>query len=86
MNTAMKDRGGFERFSLLGGPLYRLGCRFGLVRGGTNTTAIGLALGGGLWTVPIQTCSFHGFLLGMNSRPVSLPVDAVARADHDWLT
>jgi hypothetical protein len=38
-------------FSLLGGPLHRLGCRLGLVRGGTNTVALGLALGVFLWTV-----------------------------------
>ncbi|MEK6263146.1 MAG: BamA/TamA family outer membrane protein [Planctomycetota bacterium] len=34
-----------EGFSLLGGPLHRLGCRLGLVLGGTNTIALGLALG-----------------------------------------
>jgi hypothetical protein len=40
-----------EDFSLLGGPLYRLGCRLGLVRGGTNTVALGLVLGAFLWIV-----------------------------------
>lgn len=30
-----------ENFSLPGGPLYRLGCRLGLVRAGTNTTPMG---------------------------------------------
>src|ERR1022692_4946351 len=35
-----------EDFSLLGGPLHRLGRRVGLVRG-TNTVALGLALGVG---------------------------------------
>ncbi len=38
-------------FSLLGGPLHRLGSRLGLVRGGTNTIALGLALAAFLWTV-----------------------------------
>jgi len=41
----MEEPGRFERFSLLGGPLHGLGCRLGLVRGGTNTVALGLALG-----------------------------------------
>ena len=36
-------------FSLFGGPLHRLGLRLGLVRGGTNTVPLGLALGGGVW-------------------------------------
>lgn len=40
-----------ETFSLLGGPLHRLGCRLGLVRGGTNTVALGVALGAFLWIV-----------------------------------
>lgn len=38
-----------EKFSLLGGPLYRLGCRLGLVREGANTIRLGLALGILLW-------------------------------------
>lgn len=38
-----------EKFSVLGGPLYRLGCRVGLVRKGTNTIRLGLALGVLLW-------------------------------------
>src|SRR5450755_124115 len=36
-----------DHFSLLGGPLHRLGRRIGLVRGRTNTVALGLALGPG---------------------------------------
>ena len=47
----MEEREGLKDFSLLGGPLHRLGCRLGLVRGGTNTVALGLALGALLWTV-----------------------------------
>lgn len=38
-------------FSLLGGPLHRLGCRLGLVRDGTDTVALGLVLGALLWIV-----------------------------------
>ncbi len=41
--------GSIEEFSLLGGPLHRLGRRLGLVRGGTNNVALGLALGLVLW-------------------------------------
>ena len=40
-----------KNFSLLGGPLHRVGYRLGLVRGGTNTIAVGLALGVFLWVV-----------------------------------
>jgi len=47
----MEEREKFEEFSLLGGPLHRLGCRLGLVRDRTNTFALGLALGAFLWTV-----------------------------------
>jgi len=48
-----------EPFRLLGGPLYRVGCRLGLVRGETNTILLGLALGWGPWLLvaglaPIQ--------------------------------
>jgi hypothetical protein len=32
-------------FSLSGGPLHRMGCRLGMVRGGTNTVRLGLAIG-----------------------------------------
>jgi hypothetical protein len=41
----MEKREGLEDFSLLWGPLHRLGCRLGLVSGGTNTVALGLVLG-----------------------------------------
>lgn len=40
-----------DDFSLLGGPLHRLGVRLGLVRNGTHTVALGLALGVGSWLV-----------------------------------
>jgi len=51
VTQTMKEAGGFDSFSLLGGPLHRLGCRMGLVQGGTNTVALGLALGALSWTV-----------------------------------
>jgi hypothetical protein len=47
----MDDDNGTARFSLLGGPLYRLGVRVGLVRRGTNTVPLGLVLGGCCWIV-----------------------------------
>ena len=42
-----------QEFSLLGGPLYWLGCRLGLVRGGTNTFWLGVALGLLFWGVMV---------------------------------
>lgn len=56
----MEDRGRFEEFSLLGGPLHRLGRRLGLVRGGTNTVALGLAIGLLLWSVLLALAFFEG--------------------------
>ena len=41
-----------EPFSLLGGPLHRIGRRLGLVRG-TNTVGLGFALGVGSWLVVV---------------------------------
>jgi hypothetical protein len=40
-------------FSLLGGPLHRIGCRLGLIRGGTDSLPFGLAIAGFLWTVAL---------------------------------
>jgi hypothetical protein len=54
------ERGTIEEFSLLGGPLHRLGRRLGLVRGGTNTVALGLALGLVLWGVLIVLAFAEG--------------------------
>jgi len=56
----MEEREGLKDFSLLGGPLHRLGCRLGLVRGGTNTVALGLALGALLWTVLVALALIEG--------------------------
>jgi len=66
------ERGeGAADFSLLGGPLHRLGCRVGLVRAGTNTTAIGLALGTVPWLVLVALALPEG--LG----PVLFSIDAI---------
>jgi hypothetical protein len=56
----MEKREGLEDFSLLGGPLYRLGCRLGLVRGGTNTVALGLVLGAFPWIVLLALALVEG--------------------------
>lgn len=47
-------------FSLFGGPLHRLGVRMGLVRRGTNSAALGLALGAFLWTVLVVLAAVEG--------------------------
>jgi hypothetical protein len=47
-------------FSLLGGPLYQLGRRLGLVRSDTNTVLIGLMLGPGLWLVIVALALVEG--------------------------
>ncbi len=56
----MEKREGLEDFSLLGGPLYRLGCRLGLVRGGTNTVALGMVLGAFPWLVLLALALVEG--------------------------
>jgi hypothetical protein len=59
--------------SLLGGPLHRLGCRLGLVRAGTNTVRLGLAIGAFLWVVLMVLSLAQGIdpwsldLLGVHS-------------------
>ncbi|MCC3244079.1 hypothetical protein LG047_01880 [Methylocystis sp. WRRC1] len=52
--------GSLDDFSLLGGPLHRLGARFGLVRGQDNTIALGLALGWLPWLVMIALAMVEG--------------------------
>jgi hypothetical protein len=47
-------------FSLLGGPLHRLGDRLGLVRDRTNTVPLGLAIGLSLWIVQSIQSVMHG--------------------------
>lgn len=70
MKRTMDSCGNLERFSLLGGPLYRIGCRLGLVRGGTNTLALGLALGAFLWVVLVALA----FIESVNQQLFSLSV------------
>ncbi len=66
----MPKRTEFEGFSVIGGPLYWLGCRLGLVRGESNTIAIGIALGGFLWAVQLALFVIDG----MGNRIFSLSV------------
>jgi len=56
----METREGIANFSLLGGPLHRLGCRLGLVRDGTNTLALGLVLGAFPWIVLVVLALVEG--------------------------
>jgi hypothetical protein len=56
----MEKREGLANFSLLGGPLHRLGCRLGLVRDGTNTVALGLVLGAFPWIVLLALALVEG--------------------------
>jgi hypothetical protein len=56
----MEEFGRFDNFSLLGGPLHRLGCRLGLVRGGTRTLALGLALGLIPWSILMLLALIEG--------------------------
>ncbi|MGB8900952.1 MAG: hypothetical protein WCC90_17670 [Methylocella sp.] len=59
-SLSMEVRGRLEKFSLLGGPLHRLGRRLGLVRGETNTVALGLALGMLSWSILLALASIGG--------------------------
>ncbi len=45
---------------MLGGPLYRLGSRLGLVRAGTNTVLLGVVLGVPAWGVLVVLALFNG--------------------------
>jgi len=69
----MEKRESLADFSLLGGPLHRLGCRLGLVRDGTNTTALGLVLGAFPWIVLLALALVEG--LG----PVLFSIEAIGR-------
>jgi len=57
----MKNDEGLAEFSLLGGPLHRLGCRLGLVRDGSNTIALGLVLGTIPWIILVALALVEGF-------------------------
>jgi hypothetical protein len=59
-----------EHFSLLGGPLHRVGRRVGLVRGGANTVALGLAVAGFLWGILVVLA----FIEGISHQLFSLTV------------
>lgn len=61
MTTPLHDPSPLPPFSLLGGPLHRLGLRFGLVGSDGSTVLIGLAIGGGLWVVLIALALVDGF-------------------------
>jgi len=56
----MENRETLEDFSLLGGPLYRLGCRLGLVRGRTDTILLGMVLGAFPWLVLLALALVEG--------------------------
>ena len=68
MTRTTEEPGAIEEFSLLGGPLYKLGYRLGLVQEGTNTTRMGLVLGALLWTVLVALA----FIVGRGQRLFSL--------------
>jgi len=61
MMRIMKEDENIQEFSLLGGPLQWLGCRLGLVRGGTNTFWLGVALGLLAWGVLVLLTLLLGF-------------------------
>lgn len=56
----MGNRGKSEELSLLGGPLHRLGCRLGLVRRGTNTVTLGLAISLMTWGILVALAVIEG--------------------------
>ncbi|MCJ7681707.1 MAG: hypothetical protein MUP70_13335 [Candidatus Aminicenantes bacterium] len=57
----MKEDDRIPEFLLLGGPLYRLGRRLGLVRGGTNTFRMGVSLGLSAWGILMLLALLQGF-------------------------
>jgi hypothetical protein len=63
----MKEDDKIPELSLLGGPLQWLGCRLGLVREGTNTVWLGVALGLLAWGVLMLLALLQGFGLKMFS-------------------
>ncbi len=56
----MKKDTKIPTLSLFGGPLHRFGVRLGLVRGGTRTFKLGLALGLTFWSVLIALALLQG--------------------------
>src|SRR5512134_1573953 len=59
---AVEQSAAGQEFSLLGGPLYRLGCRFGLVRRRTNTFRLGLVLGLLPWLALLALAVVEGLI------------------------
>jgi hypothetical protein len=55
-----QERPQVSEFSLLGGPLHRLGSRLGLVRGKSNPFPLGLALGWSAWAILIGLAFIDG--------------------------
>lgn len=81
-----------DEFSLQGGPFYRLAARLGLVRGKTNTIALGLALGLFLWGVLLVLALIDGVghqlfslsLIGGHMRLlVAIPLFFVCESELD---
>lgn len=70
--TTTEETQRLPEFSLLGGPLHRLGSRLRLVRGNTNTIPFGLTLGALLWTVTVVLA----FVEGLSGQIFSLPMIA----------
>lgn len=69
----MKKDEPVPEFSLLGGPLYWIGCRLGLVKGETNTVSLGMALGLLAWGILLLVA----LLQGLGSNIFSMSVIAV---------
>lgn len=65
---ALSSRG--AEFSLLGGPLHRLGSRAGLVRHGTNTFLVGVVLGLVPWVIGVLLAAAEGNLSQLFSLEV----------------
>ena len=63
----MNPAGTMPELSLVGGPLQRLGSRLGLLRGRTDTIALGMALGVFAWTVLALLAILEGFGKGILS-------------------
>lgn len=49
-----------QRFTLLGGPFHRLGCRLGLVRDRSNTVRFGIAIAASLWLTGLLLAVIEG--------------------------
>lgn len=69
----MNENDKIQEFSLFGGPLHRLGYRLGLVREGTNTVWLGIALGLFAWGVLMLLA----FLYGIGHKIFSLSLIGV---------